>query len=92
MRHEEYMRQAALQSDCQDMVNSPPHYNQAGIECIDAIHAALGPDGFKHYCQGNILKYVWRYRYKNGVEDLAKAQWYLKQLITKEEEDSEDEQ
>ena len=63
-----------------DMVNSPPHYNKAGIECIDAIAAALG-DGYEHYLQGNIMKYLWRYRYKNGTEDLKKAQWYLTKLI-----------
>ena len=64
----------------QDMVNHPPHYNQRGIECIDAIEAATG-DGYEYDLQGNILKYLWRYRYKNGVEDLKKAQWYLKDLI-----------
>jgi len=63
-----------------DNVNNPPHYNQAGIECIDAIEAALG-DGFQYYLQGNIMKYLWRYRYKNGVEDLRKAKWYLTKLI-----------
>lgn len=64
-----------------DMVNSPPHYNQAGIECIDAIAAATN-DGYQFYLQGNVIKYIWRYRYKNGVEDLHKAQWYLQELIT----------
>ena len=63
-----------------DNVNNPPRYNQAGIECIDAIRAATG-DGYEHYLQGNIMKYLWRYRYKNGVEDLKKAQWYLTKLI-----------
>jgi len=63
-----------------DMVNSPPHYNQAGIECIDAIRAATG-DGYQYYLQGNIIKYLWRYRYKNGIEDLNKAKWYLDKLI-----------
>ena len=63
-----------------DMVNSPPHYNQYGIECIDAIRACTG-DGFDTYLQGNILKYIWRYNYKNGIEDLKKAQWYLNKLI-----------
>ena len=63
-----------------DMVNSPPHYNQAGIECIDAIEAATS-DGYEYYLQGNIIKYLWRYRYKNGVEDLKKARWYLDKLI-----------
>lgn len=67
-------------SDRLDMVNSPPHYNQAGIECIDAIQAATD-EGYEYYLQGNIIKYLWRYRYKNGVEDLKKAQWYLNKLI-----------
>jgi len=63
-----------------DPVNSPTHYNQAGIECIDAIRAATD-DGFEYYLQGNIMKYLWRYKYKNGSEDLKKAQWYLSKLI-----------
>lgn len=71
-------------SDKLDMVNSPPHYNQTGIECIDAIEAATG-DGYEYYLQGNIMKYVWRYRYKNGTEDLKKARWYLDKLITEVE-------
>ena len=63
-----------------DMVNKPPHYNNGDIETIDAIQSALG-DGFEFYLQGNILKYDWRYRHKNNVEDLKKAQWYLNKLI-----------
>lgn len=63
-----------------DMINSPPHYNKSGIECIDAIAAATG-EGFEYYLQGNIMKYLWRYRYKNGAEDLEKAKWYLDKLI-----------
>ena len=60
-----------------DMVNSPPHYNEAVIECIDAISAALG-DGYEYYLQGNIMKYLWRFDYKGKpLEDLDKAQWYL---------------
>ena len=67
-----------------DMVNSPPHYNESGIECIDAIAAATG-EGFEFYLQGNIMKYLWRYRYKNGTEDLKKARWYLDKLIVETE-------
>ncbi len=63
-----------------DMVNHPPHYNKSGIETIEAIKA-MTDDGFEYYLQGNIMKYLWRYRYKNGVEDLKKAQWYLNELI-----------
>jgi len=76
------MHQANKQSDnVVDMVNSPPHYNQTGIECIDAISAATDR-GFKYYLQGNILKYLWRFDYKNKpLEDLQKAKWYLDRLI-----------
>ena len=63
-----------------DLVNNPPHYNQAGIECIDAILAATNHNK-EGYLQGNILKYIWRYDYKGGLEDLQKAEWYLKKLI-----------
>ena len=83
MRHMEYMKMMAekeKQMEKKDMVNSPEHYNKAGIETIDALEAML-TDGFDYYLQGNIVKYLWRYRYKNGVEDLKKAQWYLNKLI-----------
>jgi len=62
-------------------VNHPSHYTQGGVECIDAIEAALGTEGFKAYCRGACLKYLWRTEYKNGVEDLKKCEWYLKKLI-----------
>ena len=42
--------------------------------------------GFEYYLQGNIMKYLWRYRYKNGAEDLKKAQWYLNKLIKNRED------
>jgi len=63
-----------------DNVNSPIHYNAGGIEAIEAILAATHEQS-EGYLQGNILKYLWRYRYKNGLEDLKKAQWYLNKLI-----------
>jgi|TARA_R110001592_G_scaffold122443_1_gene329243 hypothetical protein len=71
----------AMGDDDDDMVNSPSHYNFAGVECIDAIRAATGEEGFSYYLQGNIMKYLWRYKYKNGLEDLKKAEWYLNVLI-----------
>tara|TARA_X000001382_G_scaffold122624_1_gene105728 strand:+ start:341 stop:628 length:288 start_codon:yes stop_codon:yes gene_type:complete len=73
--------------DTEDMVNHPPHYNKYGVECIDALRAATG-EGFEYYLQGNVMKYLWRYRYKNGVEDLKKANWYLELLIA-ENQDNE---
>ena len=83
------MKQAQEQSDhkqTMDMVNNPPHYNKAGIETIQAIKAMLG-EGFKYYLQGNIMKYIWRYEYKDGAQDLEKAQWYLDELIEDRKED-----
>jgi len=64
-----------------DYVNSPPHYNKGDIECIDAIEAMLTQEEFIGYLRGNSLKYRWRFRYKNGIQDLEKAEWYEKKLM-----------
>lgn len=65
-----------------DMVNNPSHYNQYGIECLDAIKASMTIEEFRGYLKGNIEKYVWRYSYKGKPkEDLLKAEFYLKRLI-----------
>ena len=59
-----------------DMINHPPHYqSDNGIECIDAIRAALGKEGFIAYCRGNIIKYQWRLK-ANPAEDQGKSVWY----------------
>ena len=65
-----------------DPVNQPEHYRQGEIECIDAIRAALTPEEFRGYCKGNVLKYVWRERHKGEGESLAKADWYLRRLLS----------
>lgn len=65
-----------------DTVQRPAHYNQSGIECIDAIAAAVkGKSGIEAALVGNVIKYLWRYELKNGVEDVQKAQWYLERLV-----------
>lgn len=65
-----------------DLINRPPHYNRyGGIECIEAIQAMLGDTGFISYCQGNILKYVWRWKHKGAEADLRKADWYLSRML-----------
>ena len=72
-----------------DLVNSPPHYNNGGVECIDYIEQQLGKE-FAFYCQGNVIKYIHRWRYKgNGSEDLRKAQWDLSRMITSLERSNE---
>jgi hypothetical protein len=69
----------------EDKVNHPSHYVGEGIECIEAIEAALTNEEFRGYCKGNCLKYIWRERHKGGTESLKKAQWYLKRLIELDE-------
>lgn len=65
-----------------DMVERPPHYTQGKVECIDAIESATeGLTGIHAFCVGNVIKYIWRYQHKNGVEDLRKARWYLDRII-----------
>ena len=64
-----------------DNVNPPSHYTQGAIECIDAIkEATKGLFGIEAVCTANIIKYVWRWKFKNGLEDLDKASWYLDKL------------
>ena len=68
--------------DGADMVNSPSHYADSAIECIDSISASMSRDAFLGYLKGNVQKYVWRYDKKsNPVEDLKKARWYLDRLV-----------
>lgn len=69
-------------------MNHPNHYTQGGIECIDCIKAALG-ENFIGFLIGNVMKYVYRYRNKNGVEDLKKAAVYLNWAIKELSENDE---
>lgn len=65
-----------------EAVNGPAHYGGRGsvYEAINVIEAyGMG------FCDGNVLKYLLRYKKKNGLEDLRKAQWYLERLIDNEE-------
>ena len=65
-----------------DNVNHPNHYTQGGIECIEAIKAATeGLTGMEAVCTGNAIKYMWRWKWKNGAEDIKKAIWYLQRLL-----------
>jgi len=65
----------------EDTVNHPSHYTDGGIECIEAIEAALTIEEFRGYCKANCMKYIWRERHKGGTESLKKARWYLDRLI-----------
>jgi hypothetical protein len=69
------------------MVERPPHYTAGKVECIDAIESAvegLTPQEAVHVA--NILKYVWRFKRKNGKQDLQKAAWYLSRLTEMQDE------
>ncbi len=69
-----------MSAEAKETVNHPSHYTQGGLEVIDAIE---GMDLGFH--AGNVVKYVARYKFKNGIEDLRKARWYLDRLIQVEE-------
>ena len=80
LRHEEYMKQAAAQSD---MVNSPAHYADGKIETIDYIVDVLGEWDAMSYCHGNVIKYTGSRLFKKGnpIQDAEKAIWYLKKMV-----------
>ena len=65
----------------EDIVNSPNHYTSGQVECIDAIQSALTTDEYRGYLKGNIMKYIWRERLKNGAQDVQKSVWYSTELI-----------
>ena len=66
-----------------DMVEKPRHY-MGEVECIDAIKSAIGREHFISHCQACVMKYVWRWKAKGGVEDLRKARVYLEWMIGEE--------
>ena len=68
-----------------DVVNHPSHYTAGKVECIDALEAATtGLQGIEAVCTANAIKYLWRWKQKNGQEDLRKARWYINRLLGEE--------
>lgn len=70
-----------------DNVNKPNHYTFGKYECIDVLTELCNANnlqGVKGFLYGNVIKYLWRYKHKNGIEDLNKAKWYLERLIDSE--------
>jgi|TARA_R110000751_G_C13628113_1_gene465493 hypothetical protein len=66
----------------EDPVNNPNHYRQSSTETIDIIKSAMTAEEFHGYLKGACMKYMSRYKYKgNAVQDLEKAEWYLKRLL-----------
>ena len=64
-----------------DNVNNPSHYGQGSIEAVEYIKDFMTEEEFIGYLRGNIAKYLHRWRYKNGLEDLHKSRVYLQWLI-----------
>lgn len=71
-----------------DPVNHPNHYQtKSGLETIQVIEAFTdGLEGIEAVCTANVIKYICRWKKKNGLQDLKKAQWYLNKLIKHVEE------
>jgi len=77
---EEYFEE--LDAKAPDVVNSPSHYRQSSTETIDLIKESMTMEEFHGYLKGACMKYMARYKYKGQpVQDLEKAEWYLKRLI-----------
>lgn len=61
-----------------DNIN-PDHYkNSTSLECIEAMELIFGKESVVNFCVCNAWKYIWRWKHKNGLEDLEKAKWYVK--------------
>lgn len=58
-------------------VDHPNHYNTGKFECIDVMVEVFGAEVVKDFCICNAFKYLYRYKRKNGEEDIDKAYWYL---------------
>ena len=74
-----------LKEETTDLIDNQPHYKNQGIEPIELMRANFSKEEFAGFLQGNVLKYMLRYKDKNGLEDLKKAKTYLTWLIEEEE-------
>lgn len=81
--HDDMLKEAGSVVDkTNDAVQHPSHYTQGKVECIEALESATaGLSGIEAVCTANAIKYLWRYKHKNGVQDVKKAQWYINHLI-----------
>lgn len=75
----------------EDKVNHPDYYIKGNFETIDIIEAYTADlTGIEAVCTSNVIKYICRWKNKNGLTDLKKAQWYLQKLISIVEKESVD--
>lgn len=77
--------------DIDPAVDHPAHYNGGKIECIDAMEAAVSSikDPVAAMATRQVIKYLWRWPLKGGVQDLQKARWYLDRLIRRVEQNEQ---
>lgn len=80
--NETVLKISSINVVCKDEVNHPSHYCKGGIECIDVIEAATSDlKGMEAVCTANIIKYIFRWKDKNGITDVKKCKWYCEKLI-----------
>lgn len=80
--NDQYAEIEQVRQSLKDNVNHPSHYTQGKVECIDALESAtIGKSGIEAVCVANVIKYLWRYEEKSGIEDVKKAQFYLNRLL-----------
>lgn len=82
-KHYPYLKMVKIENYKKEKDNiNPSHYKQGEIECIQAIKSAtINKQGLEAFCIGNVIKYLWRYESKGGLQDIEKAKWYLDRLI-----------
>lgn len=70
-----------------DVVNHPTHYETGKFECIDVMEETQGKEAVMDFCVCNAMKYLYRHKRKNGIEDIKKAKWYIEKYIELAEKD-----
>lgn len=73
-----------------DNVNHPSHYETGKFECIDVLIETQGVDAAKSFCLCNAMKYLYRHKRKNGIEDIKKCRWYVDKYIKLEAQNTND--
>jgi len=63
-----------------DKINPDYYKDKTSLECIDAMRIVFGDDAVVSFCICNAFTYIWRWKFKNGEEDLHKADWFLHAL------------
>lgn len=72
-----YKKNNTENTKIKDFVNHPTHYSECSLECIEVMRITFGDSAVYNFCICNAFKYLWRYKFKNGDEDLKKAEWYV---------------